>query len=111
LIGVDELHESQVAVVASDHGALAVGLSDGQPFPVSNRCRHLLGPLGNGRVAEHGTLECLWHGARYDVRSGRMTRGPGGAFRPLGGVVKGTTGQIPLTTYADELREGAIWLT
>jgi 3-phenylpropionate/trans-cinnamate dioxygenase ferredoxin subunit len=111
LIGVEALGDSGVAVVKTEHGDLAVGLSGGEPFAVSNRCRHLLGPLGQGSVAEDGSLECPWHGARYDVHTGKMTRGPRGAFRPLAGVVKGTTGQVPLTTYPVEVRDGAIWLT
>jgi nitrite reductase/ring-hydroxylating ferredoxin subunit len=110
LIGVDELGDSGVAVVATEHGDLAVGISGGEPFAVSNRCRHLLAQLGQGQVAEDGSLECPWHHARYDVHSGKMTRGPQGAFRPLAGVVKGTTGQLPLATYRVELRDGAIWL-
>jgi 3-phenylpropionate/trans-cinnamate dioxygenase ferredoxin component len=111
LIKVDELGDSGVAVVTTADGDLAVGVSGGEPFAVSNRCRHLLGPLGKGRVAEDGTLECPWHGARYEVHTGKMTRGPQGAFRPLAGVVRGTTGQLPLTTYPVELRDGEIWLT
>jgi 3-phenylpropionate/trans-cinnamate dioxygenase ferredoxin subunit len=110
LIGVDQLGESGVAVVHTPHGDLAVGLSGEQPFAVSNRCRHLLASLGEGRVAEDGCLECPWHHARYDVRSGRMTRGPQGVFRPVAGVVKGTTGSVALKTYPVELRDGDIWL-
>lgn len=111
LLGIDELGESGVAVVPTPHGDLAVGLSGGEPFAVSNRCRHLLGPLGKGRVTDDGCLECPWHGARYDVHTGKMTRGPQGAFRPLAGVVKSTTGARALATYTVELRDGAIWLT
>jgi 3-phenylpropionate/trans-cinnamate dioxygenase ferredoxin component len=111
LLDVAELGDSQVAVVEqTPHGALAVGVSAGKPFAVSNRCRHLLASLGEGRVAEDGCLECPWHAARYDVASGKMVRGPQGAFRPLAGVVKATTGAIPLSTFPVELRDGAIWL-
>jgi 3-phenylpropionate/trans-cinnamate dioxygenase ferredoxin subunit len=110
LVDVAELNGRCVTVVKHpDHGDLAVGMSDGQPFAVSNRCRHLLGPLGEGRVVD-GLLECPWHRARYEVGSGRMVAGPGGAFRPVGRLVKDTTGRRPLTTYPVELREGAIWL-
>jgi 3-phenylpropionate/trans-cinnamate dioxygenase ferredoxin subunit len=111
LIGLDELGESGVAPVETPHGVLAVGVSGGEPFAVSNRCRHLRASLGKGRVTDDGCLECPWHHARYDVRSGRMTRGPQGAFRPVSGLVKNTTGAHALTTYPVELRDGAIWLT
>jgi len=112
LLAVTDLDERRVAVVEDPElGALAVGLSDGTPFATSNRCRHLGASLGKGCVAKDGTLECPSHHARYDVGTGRMTRGPGGVFRPLGGVVQQTTGRIALSTYPVELRDGEIWLT
>jgi 3-phenylpropionate/trans-cinnamate dioxygenase ferredoxin component len=40
-----------------------------------------------------------------------MSRGPQGAFKPLAGAVKATTGARSLNTYPVEIREGAIWLT
>ncbi len=111
LLAVDELGPSQVAVVEkTPHGALAVGISADKPFAVSNRCRHLFASLGNGQVTEDGHLECPWHGARYEVGSGKMVRGPQGAFKPLAGAVKATTGRRSLNTFAVELRDGAIWL-
>ncbi len=111
LVGVAELGDSQVAVVEqTPHGAMAVGISAGKPFAVSNRCRHLFASLGEGQVTEDGCLQCPWHAARYDVGSGKMVRGPQGAFKPLAGVVKATTGAISLKTFPVELRDGAIWL-
>lgn len=111
LVGLDELGESRVTVVeATPHGTLAVGLSSGRPFAVSNRCRHLFASLGNGSVADDGCLQCPSHGALYDVETGAMVRGPQGAFKPLAGAVKATTGARSLKTYPVELRDGAIWL-
>jgi 3-phenylpropionate/trans-cinnamate dioxygenase ferredoxin component len=111
LVAVDDLGASQVAVVdETPHGALAVGMSADKPFAVSNRCRHLFASLGRGQVTEDGCLECPWHGARYDVGTGKMVRGPQGAFKPLAGAVKATTGAVPLKTFPVEVRDGAIWL-
>jgi len=111
LIAIDDLGDSQVAVLdETPHGALAVGISAGKPFAVSNRCRHLFASLGKGHVADDGCLECPWHGSRYDVSNGKMVRGPQGAFKPLAGAVKATTGARPLATFPVEVRDGAIWL-
>jgi hypothetical protein len=44
-------------VEKTPHGALAVGISAGKPFAVSNRCRHLFAPLGKGRVTDDGCAE------------------------------------------------------
>ena len=111
LVAVDDLGDSQVAVVEkTPHGALAVGISADKPFAVSNRCRHLLASLGNGHVTDDGCLECPWHASRYDVATGKMVRGPQASFKPLAGIVKGTTGRLPLKRFPVELRDGAIWL-
>ena len=108
---MEDLSASQVTVVEdTPHGALAVGLSAGKPFAVSNRCRHLFASLGNGRVTEEGCLECPWHAALFNVATGKMVRGPQGAFKPIAGAVKATTGARPLKTFPVELRDGAIWL-
>ena len=111
LVAVDDLGASRVAVVdKTPHGALAVGMAAGKPFALSNRCRHLFASLGEGQVTGDGCLECPWHAARYDVATGKMVRGPQGAFKPLAGVVKATTGAIPLKTFPVDVRDGAIWL-
>ena len=111
LVAVSDLDASQVTVVDdTPHGALAVGISGGTPFAVSNRCRHLFASLGKGRVAEDGCLECPAHKALYDVATGAMVRGPQGAFKPLAGAVKATAGSRNLKTYPVEIRDGAIWL-
>ena len=111
LVAVDDLGVSQVVVVEkTPHGALAVGISGGKPFAVSNRCRHLFASLGKGRVTEDGCLQCPWHAALYDVGTGAMLRGPQGAFKPLAGAVKATTGARSLRTFPVEVRDGAIWL-
>jgi 3-phenylpropionate/trans-cinnamate dioxygenase ferredoxin component len=109
--GHNELGASQVVVVENTpHGALAVGISAGKPFAVSNRCRHLFASLGKGRVTDGGCLRCPWHAALYDVGTGAMVRGPQGAFKPLAGAVKATTGARSLKTFPVEVRDGAIWL-
>ena len=111
LVAVDDIGPSQVVVVEkTPHGALAVGISAGRPFAVSNRCRHLFAPLGKGRVTDDGCLQCPWHAALYDVGTGAMVRGPQGAFKPLAGAVKATTGARSLKTFPVEVRDGAIWL-
>jgi 3-phenylpropionate/trans-cinnamate dioxygenase ferredoxin component len=111
LVAVDDLGTSHVTVVETTaHGALAVGISAGKPFAVSNRCRHLFASLGKGHVTDDGCLQCPWHAALYDVSTGAMVRGPQGAFKPLAGAVKATTGARSLKTFPVEVRDGAIWL-
>lgn len=115
LVPVDALPPSGVVEVeTAELGTLAVGVADGVPFAVSNVCRHQLAKLGQGQV-RGGCLECPWHRARYDVRSGRMVSGPKGrifGFKPYSSGVKlfaNTAWRI--RTFPVETRDGAIWLT
>ncbi len=66
-------------------GPYAVG-NNGDYFAVGRRCRHLRADLADGSIDAEGCLVCPWHGAAYDVRTGRMTRGPQGAFAKIPGL-------------------------
>lgn len=115
LAGLDELGDRGVVEVRTeDHGVLAVGVADGEPFAVSNICRHQGAKLGRGRVTADGCLECPWHRARFDVRTGRMLSGPKGrvfGFKPYSAAVKVFgSGVAPLHTHPVEIRDGAVWL-
>ena len=114
LIAVADLPPEGVAEVEhTEHGTLAVGMADGEPFAVSNVCRHQFGKLGRGQV-RGGCLECPWHRARYDVRTGEMTSGPKGrifGFPPYAKTVQGVANSaFKLQTYPVALRGGAVWL-
>lgn len=64
----------------------AVGKSQAEYFAVSRRCRHMFADLAGGVVDKEGCLICPWHGARYDVTTGRMVRGPRGVFAMIPGL-------------------------
>jgi nitrite reductase/ring-hydroxylating ferredoxin subunit len=115
LVDVDALGARGVVEVRTErHGVLAVGMAGGRPFAVSNVCRHQLAKLGRGRVTEDGCLECPWHRARFDVRTGRMTSGPKGrifGFKPYAGSVKAFANTAAqLRRHPVEVRDGAVWL-
>ncbi len=91
-------------------GKYAVG-NNGDYFAVTRRCRHLRGPLDEGVVAADGCLVCPWHGAKYDVGSGRMVRGPRGVYAKvpgLGAFFKALTGVVPLGRAKVEVRDGVV---
>jgi nitrite reductase/ring-hydroxylating ferredoxin subunit len=67
-------------------GRYAVGNVDGQYFAVTRRCRHFGADLAEGHIDEFGCLVCPWHQSAYDVRSGRMVRGPQGIFAKVPGL-------------------------
>ena len=67
-------------------GRYAVGNAGGRYFAVTRRCRHLGADLAGGSIDENGCLVCPWHQSAYDVHTGRMVRGPQGAFAKVPGV-------------------------
>ena len=66
-------------------GGYAVG-NNREYFAVSRRCRHLRADLADGSIDADGCLVCPWHRSKYDVRTGRMTRGPQGGFAKIPGL-------------------------
>jgi nitrite reductase/ring-hydroxylating ferredoxin subunit len=93
-------------------GEYAVG-NNGDYFAVSRRCRHLGADLADGSIDADGCLVCPWHQAKYDVDTGRMTRGPQGIFAKvpgLGGGFIALTRIRPLRRRTVENRGGRLHL-
>ena len=65
---------------------LSVALPDGERIclircggaigALADQCSHQAMPLSAGEVLPDGTIECAWHGARFDCRTGAVRRGP-----------------------------------
>src|SRR5712691_1359475 len=94
-------------------GKWAVGNAKGEYFAVTRRCRHLYADLANGTIDSEGCLVCPWHGSRYDVKTGRMVRGPQGIFAKipgLGGFYKALTRVAPLGRGRVIEREGTLYV-
>jgi nitrite reductase/ring-hydroxylating ferredoxin subunit len=94
-------------------GPYAVGNVDGTYFAVSRRCRHLRADLAGGSLDENGCLVCPWHQSAYDVRTGRMVRGPQGVFAKvpgLGVAYKVLTRVMPLRRGTVEARHGKLYV-
>lgn len=58
-----------------------VNTADGAIYAVIDRCSHRDFPMANGSLHGDETIECAWHGARFDLRTGRALRLP--AIKPL----------------------------
>lgn len=69
-----------------DGGTLSVELPSGdrvclirrgnQVTGLRDECTHQGMPLAAGEVLPDGTIECAWHGARFDCATGAVRRGP-----------------------------------
>jgi nitrite reductase/ring-hydroxylating ferredoxin subunit len=102
-----------VSGVVRGAGRYAVGNADGQRFAVTRHCRHLRADLANGSIDAGGCLVCPWHGATYDVATGRMTRGPQGVFAKVPGLDAGyrlLARVLPLGRGALAERDGTVFV-
>src|SRR3712207_58026 len=48
----------------------------GRIHAVHDGCTHQAFPLSAGDVLPDGTIQCPWHGARFDCRTGAVRNGP-----------------------------------
>ncbi len=56
--------------------ALVVGRYAGTFFGHKDYCPHADFPLSEGTLYANGEIECCWHGARFQCRSGARISGP-----------------------------------
>lgn len=74
-----------------DEGTLEVGRADGtrvclirrgnEVTAVSATCTHQEFPMAFGDVLHDGTIQCAWHGAKFDCKTGQVRQIP--ATEPL----------------------------
>jgi 3-phenylpropionate/trans-cinnamate dioxygenase ferredoxin component len=89
-----ECGPGQVLGVTAGNERIALINVEGDFYALLDRCSHQDYPLSDGEL--DGTrLECIYHGARFDVCSGRAMQLP--AIRPV-------------KTFPVEVREGAVFV-
>jgi len=75
--GVDEMPETGVLGVDGPGGqSICLVRFEGQVSAFADECTHQAFPLSLGDVRADGTLECVWHGARFDCLTGAVRREP-----------------------------------
>ena len=62
---------------------------------IADQCTHQAFPMSEGTLAPDGTIECAWHGARFDCVSGEVRQGPA---------------DEPLTLYEVRVENGDVWV-
>jgi 3-phenylpropionate/trans-cinnamate dioxygenase ferredoxin subunit len=73
LLGVITPRGERVCLV-NDSGAVRA---------VGDECPHQGFALSSGESIGGGIIECVWHGARFDCRSGAVLRGPAEDALPI----------------------------
>lgn len=91
-----ELAPGQAKAIESNGHAIALLNVDGTYYAIGNECTHVGGPLAEGSVAG-GMVTCPWHGASFDVQTGKVLSPPAAEDVPTYPVrVEGTEIQIEL---------------
>ena len=65
----------EMVVIELDGHLICLANVDGQLYAIEDDCPHVGGPLDEGEL-EGEVLTCPWHLAQFDIRTGRVLRGP-----------------------------------
>ena len=80
-------------------GASGVGVclfnDKGRIGAVAELCTHQAFPMSQGTLQPDGTIQCSWHGARFDCATGDVREGPA---------------VDPIRVYETRVRDGEIWV-
>lgn len=74
---VDALREGETLRVQINGNVMTIVKLGGSIFAFQEFCTHRFGPLSEGRFdAQQEQVTCPWHGSCFDVRTGKVARGP-----------------------------------
>jgi 3-phenylpropionate/trans-cinnamate dioxygenase ferredoxin subunit len=93
---VAELPEGTLMSVKRSSGeAVCLFNHGGRIGAMADRCTHQAFPLSQGSLQPDGTVQCSWHGARFDCTSGSVREGPA---------------MDPVPVYETRVHDGGIWI-
>jgi nitrite reductase/ring-hydroxylating ferredoxin subunit len=72
---VDDLEDGELMPVEVDGEPVCLAKVDGEICAFTDDCTHIGGPLNEGEL-DGEVLTCPWHGAQFNVRTGKVLRGP-----------------------------------
>lgn len=90
----DELEVDQMKLIRVGDRRIVVGRTEDGYVAFGDICTHRGGSLADG-VMMCGTVQCLWHGSQFDVKTGAVKAGPAGK---------------PISTYRVEEADGVVRL-
>ncbi len=78
---VSDIPDQSARCVEVEGRRIAVFNIGGEFYAIDDECTHEGGPLSDGYI--HGEeVECPWHGARFNIKSGEVTLDPAEADVP-----------------------------
>ena len=73
---VEELEAGVTFAVETDGLRLCLARVGDEVFAFDDQCTHREFPLSAGEILPDGIIECPWHGAKFDCRTGAVCAGP-----------------------------------
>jgi nitrite reductase/ring-hydroxylating ferredoxin subunit len=93
---VDDVPDGTLLGVTCGSGAaVCVFNAAGRIGAISDVCTHSAFPMSQGMLQPDGTVQCAWHGAKFDCATGDVVEGPA---------------MDPITVYETKVRDGEIWV-
>lgn len=74
-LDVNEIPENKPTAAKAGAQQLVVVRIGDTVHALHAQCAHAGGPLPSGKIVD-GCIQCPWHGSRFDLATGRRTRGP-----------------------------------
>ncbi len=74
-LDVTDIAEGKPMAAKAGTQSLVVARVGETVYALHAQCAHAGGPLPSGRIVD-GCIECPWHFSRFDLATGRRTRGP-----------------------------------
>ncbi|MGH2513321.1 MAG: Rieske (2Fe-2S) protein, partial [Candidatus Limnocylindrales bacterium] len=74
-LDVSEIAEGSLVKASAGGQALVLIRTGSTILAMHEVCAHAGGPLSEGTIVD-GSIECPWHGSRFEIGTGRRRRGP-----------------------------------
>ncbi|MGZ3617156.1 MAG: Rieske (2Fe-2S) protein [Ktedonobacteraceae bacterium] len=72
---INELDEGELLAVEVDGEPICLAKVNNSIYAFTDNCTHISGPLNEGEL-DGEVLTCPWHGAQFNVCTGKALRGP-----------------------------------
>ena len=93
------------AVKAGETKLVIYHLEDGF-YATQGSCTHVFAPLGRGKIVENCQIQCPFHRARFDIRSGEVVEWAN--FPPGVQLLNAIRGEKALKTYPVAVENGQL---
>lgn len=72
---LEEVNDKKVIRIQNDLEVLLIKVG-GNIFAIENKCSHDEKPLSDGKMIDEKIIECRYHGARFDIETGKALKMP-----------------------------------